>query len=243
MMKGYEKWLHSRQVSPNTISCYMRSLRSLTSKIYGDDSKSWFKDVYTGRDMTEKRAIGEAELASLRKLKLRPGSFNCLVRDLFLFSFYALGMPFVDLAFLRKSQIDGNQITYYRHKTGHRVILPIEPCMQDIINCYHSDERDYVFPILKSDNPQVCQKAYRNKLNRYNHTLKVLAEKAGISNRMTSYVARHTWASMAYNANIDLPVISKALGHTNPQHTLIYIRQINDKRVNEANRKILTKIL
>lgn len=243
LLKQYELWLRQRHVSLNTCSCYMRSLRSLATKIYGDDAKSWFKEVYTGCDTTDKRAIDESDIAKLRGLKLKQKSFMSMVRDLFLFSFYALGMPFVDLAFLRKSQIADGKITYYRQKTGQRITIPIEPCMQDIINRYQSDNRDYVFPLLKSGDTLQCQKAYRTMLNRYNHTLKVLGERAGVSRRLTSYVARHTWASIAYQSNVDLSVISKALGHTNPQHTPVYIQQINDNRVNEAVRKILTKIL
>ena len=240
-IKRYERWLRSHNIVPNTISCYMRSLRSLAVKIYGDESKGCFKAVNTGREQTEKRAIQEADIARLRNLTLKPQSFICMVRDLFLFSFYALGMPFVDMAFLRKSQIADGQITYFRHKTGQRVSVPLEPCMQEIINRYWSENDEHVFPILRAGQPQESDKAYRDMLNRYNHTLKQLARQAGIRHRLTSYVARHTWASLAYNANVDMPVISKALGHSSPQHTLVYIQQINDSRVTKANHILLEK--
>ena len=79
-------------------------------------------------------------------------------------------------------------------------------------------------------------------LNRYNHSLKTLAKKAKVTSRLTSYTARHTWASVAFSSNVDLPVISKALGHTNTQTTLTYIKEINDFRLDEANKRIVNMI-
>lgn len=240
VLKRYECWLRSRNVTPNTISCYMRSLRSLAVNIYGDNVKAHFRKVYTGREITEKRAVLPDEIIRLRSLALKKDSFFALVRDLFLFSFYALGMPLVDIAFLRKSQLADGQISYYRRKTGQPVVVPLEPCMQEIIDRYQRHGTEYVFPLLHPGDRHI-QRTYLNCLNRYNRALKKLGKMAGISRCLTSYVARHSWASMAYNANVDLPVISKALGHANPQHTLVYIRQINDKRINQANHQLLSQ--
>ena len=239
LLKQYERWLHERTLKPNTASCYMRSLRSLITKLYGEDARHLFCQVYTGRAATEKRSLPIDDLPRLKAVRLSPGSFLALVRDLFLFSFYALGMPFVDMAFLRRQQISNGQITYYRHKTGQQVTVRIEPCMQEIIDRYTVGEGDYVFPLLKSTEPEKAYDEYLLMLNRYNRSLKQLADRAGISQRLTSYVARHTWASAAYSNNVDLPVISKALGHANPNNTLVYVRQINDSRVEDANHSLL----
>ena len=160
-----------------------------------------------------------------------------LTRDLFLFSFYAQGMPFVDMAHLQNSQISNEHITYARHKTGQNISIRIEACMQEIIDRYHSTESDYVFPILRNGN------SYDKQLNRYNRCLKRLALKAGIKSNITSYVARHTWASIAYKSSVELSVISKAMGHTNPQTTLIYIKDINNEKLETANREILESVI
>ena len=242
LLKEYERWLRQRDVSPNTVSCYMRSLRSLSAHLCSEEAKDSFSQVFTGRCKTDKRAITEAEISRLRKLQLPRGTFLYLVRDLFLFSFYSLGMPFVDMAFLRKKQIGEGQIVYHRHKTGQRIVITIEPCMQEIINRYEDSERDYVFPLLSTDNPQKAYDEYLLKLNRYNRALKQIAFRAGISRRLTSYVSRHSWASVAFSNNVDLPVISKALGHANPQNTLTYIKEINDDRLSKANREILKSL-
>lgn len=240
--KGFERWLLDKQVCLNTVSCYMRSLRSLLRRLCGAEGSKAFGSVYTGRAKTEKRAVGEADIASLKAVRLKASSFACLVRDLFLFSFYALGMPFVDLAFLRKSQIRDGQLVYQRHKTGQRIVVRLEPCMTEIINRYQTDDTDYVFPLIRSADADKAYREYQQKLGAYNRALKQLAKEAGIESRLTSYTPRHTWASIAFCHNVDLPVISKGLGHANPHTTLTYIRQINDNRLEEANRSILQNI-
>lgn len=244
LLRHYERWLHDHQLKPNTSSCYMRSLRSLLSKTFGEKSRQLFRHIYTGRQATDKRSLPIEDITRLIEVRLNPRSFLSLARDLFLFSFYALGMPFVDMAFLRREQIVNGHITYCRHKTGQQVNMKIEPCMQDIINRYQRSDSDYVFPILKStDSPKVYDE-YLLMLNRYNRALKKLAIKANISNQqLTSYVARHTWASTAFSNNVELPIISKALGHANPQHTLVYIRQIDDQRLFDANHHLLKMLM
>lgn len=243
LFRRYEYWLHNRMVKPNTVSCYMRSLRSLVSKIYGDEERRMFKHVYTGLAATDKRSISTDEIAKLRNLQLKEGSFLSMTRDLFLFSFYAFGMPFVDMAFFQRSQISDGRFTYYRHKTGQQVKVKIEACMQEIIERYQGESELYVFPLIHATDPQEAYGEYLKMLNHYNRTLKSLAKMAGIDHQLTSYVSRHSWASIAYESNVDLSVISKALGHANPQHTLIYIRQINDSRLYDANQQILEKTL
>ena len=242
-VEKYEHYLKGSNLKPNTTSCYMRSLRSLAIRILGDEARKMFCKVYTGRVITEKRSLPLEDFASLRSLVLKPGSSLALTRDLFLFSFYAMGMPFVDMAFLQRDQISNGRMTYYRHKTGQHISVKIEPCMQDIISRYELSDSDYVFPLLSSDDPVAAYEEYQLALNRYNRTLKRLAKKAGLMCKLTSYVARHSWASAAFSNNVDMPVISKALGHANPRNTLIYIRQLSDEQLATANHRLLDLIL
>lgn len=241
LVKSFEKWLREQRLCLNSVSCYMRSLRSMINRVNGEGNTNAFKNVYTGRVKTDKRAISESDIISIKHASLNEGSFLSLARDVFLFSYYALGMPFIDIAFLRRCQISDNVLMYYRHKTGQRVVVPLESCMLEIINRYQS-ENEYVFPLLHSLDPQKAYREYLKKLNRYNRSLKTLAKKAGLNIRLTSYVARHTWASIAHASNMDMPVISKALGHTNPQTTLTYIKEINDDRLARANRELLKRV-
>ena len=241
LIKGFERWLRDENVSLNSISCYMRSLRSLLNRVGAENQSDAFKGIYTGRAKTEKRAISEADIISIKQIELPPHKFQYLVRDVFLFSYYALGMPFVDVAFLRRSQISGDKLVYHRHKTGQRIVVPLDPCIMEIIERYKSDS-PYVFPLLKSTIPQKAYLEYLVMLNRYNRSLKSLAKKAGLNVRLTSYTARHTWASVAFASNVDTPVISQALGHTNTQTTLTYIKEINDDRLAKASHDINNRI-
>lgn len=243
LMEHYQQWLHEQHVTPNTVSCYMRSLRSLLYRLKPSlKQQSLFDTVYTGKAHTDKRSIPFADIVRIRGLSLSPASPLAFSRDLFLFSFYALGMPFVDIAFLLKSQIHNDHIIYYRHKTGQRICIKLETPIEQIIHRYIRKDSPYVFPILSAGTHADVFKDYENARSRYNRHLRKIGEMAGLAHRLTSYVARHSWASMAYHANIDLSVISKALGHTSPNTTLTYIREIDDQRIDQANHLLLNQI-
>jgi site-specific recombinase XerD len=235
-MEAYQRWLKQRGVCPNTSSCYMRSLRKLFHEADIQDSDRLFKNVFTGNAKTEKRAITTAEVTTLQRLKIRS-----MVRDLFLFSFFAMGMPFIDLAFLRKNQAQNGYITYCRHKTGQTIHMKIEPPMQEIINMYAREDTPYLFPILTATEPRAAMRQYERQRHRYNRQLKRLAAKAGIP-RLTSYVVRHTWASIARDLGADIPVIQKALGHQDIKTTQIYLSEVNDHRVYDTNAAVIAKI-
>lgn len=237
LIEGYQQWLISQGVSQNSISCYMRSLRSLLHLTAPDTKRmALFDTVFTGKMYTEKRAISVDEIGMLRQLSFPSESPLQFSRDIFLFSLYAMGMPFVDIAFLQKRQIRDGYIVYHRHKTGQRVRVRIEEPMWQIINSYACDDSPLVFPILK-DSPNMLD--YESARSKYNRHLKEIGRMIGVQRPLTSYVARHSWASIAYHSNVDLAVISKALGHTSPQTTLTYIREIDDFRIDQANEQML----
>ena len=245
-IEGYERWLKDADISLNTISCYMRSLRSILNQsgiFETKDVHRLFKNVFTGTTKTEKRAISDDDIIRLMGVEVHRGSFEELTRDVFLFSFFAMGMPFVDVAFLRKEQIQNGKIYYHRHKTGQRICICLEPCMLEIIRKYQSKQSEYVFPIMEKTHQHQATNEYLYQLGKYNRTLKRLALRAGIQTNLTSYVVRHTWASLAYQSNVDLPVISKALGHTNTATTMVYIKEIDDQRLQNANRQLIQKTL
>ena len=249
---AYQQWLHDQGVCPNTSSCYMRSLRAIYNKAVAKHlvkDKAPFKGVFTGNERTVKRSIGKKEIRRLsRPLSYRGEAIGIMEMylDIFLFSFYAMGMPFVDLAHLKRSQVRDGVLTYHRRKTGQQVKVTLEKCMLDILTKYAQRESEYLFPILYKveggKGGKTVEVSYSSALNRYNRALKALARQAGIKQRLTSYVARHSWASIAYERNVDLPVISKALGHTDTKTTLIYISEIDDRQLAKANRKLLKEI-
>jgi len=246
LMADYERWLKNQGLRMGTLSCYLRSLRSIYNKAVDEKQVSDqqpFAKRYTGCPRTDKRSLSGEDIRKLQHLSLPEGSYRQLVRDLFLFCIMACGMPFVDMAFLRKSQISNDgYLTYHRRKTHQPIRLKLLPAALEIIHRYRSDQSEYVFPLLTETNPEAAYKQYKEKLCYYNKVLKELARQAGISHNLTSYVPRHSWASLAYENNTDMAVISKGLGHTSPHTTLIYIKGIDDTRLDKANQKIWGKI-
>ena len=240
LLSAYQFWLQQKGVCLNTASCYIRSLRAIYNQLAGNTLI--FNNAFTGGTRTRKRSLSVEDVKKLKALNLKGLPQLEMARDLFLFSIYALGMPFVDIAFLKKGNVQFDSICYMRHKTNQPVFVPLEPCMKDIIRKYQHSGTDYVFPILTTKEQQRAYLQYQNKLNSYNRLLKKLSSLAGLNVNLSSYVVRHTWASLAYSSNVELNVISKALGHTNTNTTQIYIRELEDYRLKEANHVVLGAI-
>ena len=244
IIEGWGRWLRDKDTSPNTISCYMRSLRSLIRKMNLEiNVQQLFGNVFTGREVTEKRSLSIEDIRRLQQLQLPRQSPIAFARDLFLFSFYALGMPFVDMAYLRKSQISDGTISYHRHKTGQRICVSLEKPLRQIVRRYQQEDSPYVFPILSTIDHQEAEIMYETARSRYNRLLHRLGQMAEIRRPLTSYVARHSWASTAYHANVSLSVISKALGHASPNTTQTYLQSIDDDQIANANHQLLEYVI
>ena len=173
LVSRYDDWLRRRRIVRNTVSFYMRVLRAVFNKAVREgivSQSSPFRNVYTGVDRTRKRAVGEETVIRLRRLNLEHSPSLALARDIFIFSYCARGMAFVDIAFLRKQDIAGGAICYVRRKTGQRLTIRIEPCMGDIIERYAPVTRtsDYVFPLLNAEDPVRGFSQYQTALGYYN---------------------------------------------------------------------------
>lgn len=239
---SYSDYLSGLGLVRNTISFYMRILRSAYNKAVDDglsEQSRPFRRVYTGVDTTRKRALSEATILKLLELDLKADKSGELARDLFAFSYFTRGMAFVDMAFLKKKDISGGAVNYIRRKTGQQLSVKSEPCIQRIIRKYASGRGEYLFPIISSDDPEKAYREYERALARYNRRLKSLAKTAGIP-RLTSYVARHSWATSARDHHISLSIISAGMGHTSEKTTRIYLASMENSELDRANGKILS---
>ena len=255
---AYQHWLCESNVSLNTISAYMRALRVLYHRALEYEGclqdTHPFDKVFTGRAKTEKRSITQADILRLHALPLPSGSSLALARDIFIFSFYAMGMPFVDIAYLRKGQMKDGVILYDRHKTRQRIRVALLPQMTDIIHRYELAHSDFVFPILVSDkdasshvsseNPtsEQLHHIYLRRLRQYNYSLHRLSEMLGSQFHLSSYVVRHSWASIAYQNNFDIGLIGRALGHTKQSTTLLYIKSLESPDLGTANHTLMEEL-
>ena len=235
---AYEKWLYDRGLMRNSSSFYMRSLRAAWHKAMGIRTLPHdpFDAVYTGVDKTVKRAV---PLPILRKIKaLELTGEESWARDLFMLSFYTRGMSFVDMAFLRKTDLRNGLLTYCRRKTGQQLTVRWEPCMQEILDRWGPNPMPYLFPIImRQDLPEYNQ--YKYAIARANHYLHLVGIRLRLNAPLTMYVARHSWASIAHSRHIPLSIISEGLGHDSERTTSIYLASLDNEQIDAANRTIL----
>lgn len=240
MVAFYSYLLNDR--CKNTTSCYLRSLRSLYNMMVEQKIITQcfpFEKISTSNSRTSKRALGLNEIKKINNLSLKQGADIKMYQDIFMFSVYGFGIPFVDLANLKKENIKNNTIVFERSKTKQTIRIPITNDMQNIISRYWNKDSLFVFPILTHhihDNKKAYNQ-YLYQLSKYNKNLKIIAEKAGVK-RITSYVARHTWASIALQQNIDICIISQAMGHESLQTTQIYLKQFDDNTMKNISNQI-----
>lgn len=242
VIQQYEAYLKNEGIKMNTVSFYMRVMRAVYNRAVEDGlaaEKQLFKNVYTGIDKTEKRAVPLQTIKAIKELYM-PSRALHFARDMFLFSFYTRGMSFVDMTYLKKTDLDNGILTYKRRKTKQQLSIKWEKCMQDIVNKWPS-YNEYLLPIIttagKDERTQYksCQKNVNQQLRKISKMLKM---RKGI----TMYVARHSLASIAKNMNIPLGVISDSMGHTSLKTTQIYLNAIDMDIINKANLKIIKRI-
>ena len=240
LMLLYEAHLKARDVSMNTISFYMRNLRAVYNRAVEKGltpQNKPFRHVYTGVDKTIKRAIPIKEIKALKELDLSLKPSLNFARDMFMFSFYTRGMSFVDMAYLKKTDLRNGILTYRRRKTGQQLSIKWEKCMEEIVGRYHSNETGFLLPIIRKQGDE--RKQYDNALHLVNCRLKKLSEILKLQRPLTMYVARHSWASTAKSQNVPLSIISEGMGHESESTTQIYLASLETSEVDKANEMIL----
>ena len=160
---------------------------------------------------------------------------------MFLFSFYTRGMAFVDMAFLRKKDLNKGTLSYRRKKTGQLLFIKWEPCMQEIVDRYFDAESPYLLPLIKKAGVKE-RNQYINGMHQINKYLGKIGEDMNIPIPLTLYVARHTWASVAKSKNIPLSVICEGMGHDSETTTRIYLTSLDTTPVDRANHLILNSL-
>ena len=209
IVEQYEAWLKGRGLKRNTSSFYLRTLRNAYNIAVDDgltDDKQPFRKVYTGVDKTVKRAIGIDEIRAIKRLDLRGNISLEIARDILLFSFYMRGMSFVDMAYLNKRNIQGSRIVYCRKKTGQQLSIEGLPEAQEILDKYENGSQ-YLLPIIKTEDGNKRRQC-RNALTMINRNLKKIGAMVGLTDPLTTYVMRHSWATIARIKGVEISVIS-----------------------------------
>ncbi|MCM1312099.1 MAG: site-specific integrase [Bacteroides sp.] len=242
LMQAYEAFLRKEeQVGLNTSSFYMRVMRAVYNRAVEKGitvQRNPFRHVYTGVSKTVKRAIPLDVVRKIKLLDLTRFPNLDYARDIFMFSFYTRGMAFVDMTYLKKTDLKNGVLSYRRQKTGQQLFIKWEPCMQGILDKYSHVETKYLLPIIKVTDDE--RKQYKNVSHFVNCKLKRIGRMVGLSIPLTMYVARHSWASIAKSKNIPISVISEGMGHDSERTTMIYLTSLDTHLVDNANRIILS---
>lgn len=245
-LKEFEAHLQARGCKINTVSFYMRTIRSVFNRAIKDgvlDEKYYpFRKLVIRKEKTIKRAIYKEDIAAIKQLDLTSLPALALARDLFMFSFYMRGMSFKDIAYLKVSNILGGRIYYSRQKTAQKLNIKLTDRAMEIILKYNrlTDRNAYIFPIIRYTHRNEFAQ-YKNGYRKINRRLRVLGEMLKLRIPLTTYVARHSWASIAKRAGIPISVISEGLGHDSEKTTQIYLDSFENNVLDAAN-EIVTNI-
>lgn len=245
MIQMFEAELKRDELEKNTISFYMRQLRVCYNIAVEDgltEDKRPFKRVFTGVEKTIKRAIPYSDIVKIAKQDLSNKPSLDFARDIFMFSFLTRGMSFIDMAYLKKSDVKDNRIIYRRKKTGQKLEIGWEKQMERIVEKYSADNSSqYLLPIITNNDVAVSIQC-KNKLQQINRNLKKISKMLNLNINLTTYVARHSWASAARDMDVSLSVISEGLGHEDIKTTQIYLSVINTATIDKANQMIIKEL-
>ena len=242
----YEAWMKDKGLKLNTSSCYLRTLKTLYLKAVDmglTEGKDVFSRVFTGFATTAKRAITIDGIKKILKLRLKEGSALAFARDMFMLSFYLQGISFIDMAYLKKTDIRNGVLQYSRKKTGQAITISWEREMQEIVDAYSRQAKDtpYLLPIIrKQDGTE--RRQYEKTEHNVNRNLKKIGVMAGLHIPLTTYVSRHSWASIMRDMGNDISVISRGLGHEDIKTTQIYLSAIDNSTVMKANKRLIGRI-
>lgn len=240
-MEDYQAYLKSTCLSSNSISFYMRILRAVYNRAVEQEltkDRKPFRKVFTGTEKTLKRAISINDIKRIKNLDLSLKPNIEFARDIFLFLFFCRGMSFIDAVFLRKTDIQNGVLTYRRHKTNQVLHIKIIKPIKELIDHYSSKESPYLLPIIDCSVSDE-RKQYETALRRINNTLKIIANMVKLPVTLTTYVTRHTWATIAKTKNVPINVISDALGHDSIATTQIYLASIDTSVIDRVNEMII----
>ena len=272
-LKEYEEWMklerkrkkgrEPKGLSLNTISTYMRDLKAVYNRLADEKvlpyNSKLFDDVYTKVESQTKRALKAEQMNTLLYADMDelPEGVRCALAY-FLLMFLFRGMPFIDLAYLRKQDVKGNSIVYSRHKTGRQMTVRIPKEAAGLMEEFKNKNTDsiYLFPIL--DEESVKEEQNRNNKNRkkdkelhlyylrtlrnFNRKLEAITMLLLPGVKLSSYTPRHTWATLAFHSGVSIGIISKALGHSSIKVTETYLKPFENEKVDAANDKLIMTI-
>ncbi len=247
-LKKYEEWLRSAGLAENTIGIRFRTLRAvyniaLEQKIVKPDYYP-FKSYKVSKlhSVTAKRAITKDNVTAVINYDYtNKGFYTQLAVDLFTFSYFMGGINFVDMAYIIHSHIIDNRLVYTRTKTHKLIKLPLQPKAVELIQKYQTKDRPYIFPILSAFHKTEQQQRNRihKVITKVNKHLKDIGEELSLPIDLTTYVARHSFATVLKRSGVNTSIICEAMGHSSEKVTQIYLDSFENEQVDAAMSNLL----
>lgn len=241
-LENFEAWM-AKTMKVNAYAIHLRNIRSVFNYAIDEEYTTLypFRRFSIKKEETRKRSLTAEQLRLLRDYPCE--EYQIRYRDMFMLMFYLIGVNAADLFNAKHSALVNGRFEYKRAKTGKLYSIKVEPEAQVIIEKYKG--KDYLLNIMDEYGN------YKDFLHRMGIGLKQIGEteRKGLGGKksrnplfpdLSSYWARHTWATVAAELDVPKEVIAHALGHSwaNSTTTDIYIR-FDMKKVDEANRKVI----
>lgn len=247
-LKNFEEWQHHQGASLNTIGIRFRTLRAIYNlaiqKKYVKAEYYPFQNYNVSKlhEITPKRALSKNAIQSIMNYICPTKNFyKELAIDLFTFSYFMGGINFIDMAYLTHSQIIDKRLIYIRTKTHKTINLPLQSKAIEIIKKYQTNSNPYIFPILSTFHKNEQQKRNRihKVISKINQQLKEIGNELNLPINITTYVARHSFATVLKRSGVSTSIISEAMGHSNEKVTQIYLDSFENEQVDAAMKNLL----
>ena len=238
---NFTRWLQQQHADkPQTVDFYLRTFRAVyrhaLNLTESTANAQPFGGPRPGGSFSAKRALKRGDMLKILspelREKLKPRQIEAL--DVLVFIFYARGMAFQDVYRLRWSMISDRHIRYKRSKTGALIDVEVVPELEEIMRRYHRKDSPYVLPFLHESRKgntgkELSEKSALRRINRavYNIIGDV---------KLTTYVLRHTWATLMLEDGSQVEVISQCMGHSSIRTTQIYLSRISSRKIDKAVR-------
>lgn len=252
-LEKYEVYLRENNNSDGGVAFKMRELRSLYNRAIKKnviDEKYYPFKVYKVSKLKVgniKKALTREEVRLIENFDETKYPNLAEAKRIFLFSYYCRGMNYFDIMMLKWSSVSGDRITYIRSKTKGKFNINILQPVKEILDFYRNrpSTTDYVFPILLSNNLTATQIQNRKhkKLKKFNSDLKKIAEIVGVDKPLSSYVARHSYATNLKQIGVSTDIVSQSMGHKNVAITTAYLKDFEDDVIDKENEKLLQESL
>lgn len=251
LLDDFKNSLASEGLKKNSIGNYFRSLRAIYNKAIKakivDRALYPFKDITIKTEKTAKRGISASELADIFNHPKSKSSQEWHSANYFFLSFALRGISFTDMAYLTSANIIKDYLTYRRRKTKKLYTIKVHPVAKQILAHYNNSDNGYLLPVFPKgivEDSEAATKRTRQWIKTTNKYLNRIASEANLELNITTYVIRHTWATLAKRMGFTYEMIAEGLGHEyGNKITNIYLDTFDQALIDEMNDRIIISII